>query len=108
MTDPALGIVLLLASGIASASFTVPMKLASGWAWENTWLLWSVFTLLLLPPAVTIATVPHLFSVYEQTGRGVFVVMLGLGAAWGVAQTLFGLAVDAIGITLAFAKIGRA
>jgi L-rhamnose-H+ transport protein len=49
--------------------------------------------------------VPHLFSVYEQTGRGVFVVMLGLGTAWGVAQTLFGLAVDAIGITLAFAIV---
>src|SRR5262249_23762984 len=31
--------------------------------------------------------------------------MIALGAAWGVAQMLFGLAVDAIGITLAFAIV---
>lgn len=95
----------MIVAGIINASFSLPMKFTRKWAWENTWVVWSVLALIVLPVITTIATVPSLASVYRHGGsRIVFEVAL-FGAGWGVAQVLFGLAIDAIGIALAFSIV---
>ena len=88
-----------------NASFTLPMKFTRKWAWENTWLAWTVFTLVILPPLVTWLTVPRLGDVYAQAGLMPAAIAAGCGAGWGVSQVFFGLAVDAVGIALAFSVI---
>ncbi len=88
-----------------NASFALPMKCTRRWAWENTWLAWTIFALLLLPPLVTYATVPHLGAVYRSTGSATILEVAAFGAGWGVAQVFFGLAVDAIGIALTFSLV---
>lgn len=96
---------LLVVAGVMNASFTLPMKYARRWSWENTWLAWTIFALVLLPPIVTCATVPHLGAVYNAaTGKIILEVAL-FGAGWGVSQVFFGLAVDAIGIALTFSLV---
>lgn len=96
---------MLIVAGITNASFSLPMKFTRKWRWENTWVVWSVLALIVLPVITTIATVPSLGSVYRHGGaRIVFEVAL-FGAGWGVAQVLFGLAIDAIGIALAFSIV---
>jgi L-rhamnose-H+ transport protein len=105
MPDATTGIALLIIAGVMNASFTIPMKFTKKWAWENTWMVWSVYALLILPPITAYLTVPHLGAVYSQAGaRAVFLVAL-CGFAWGIAQVLFGLAVDSIGVALAFAIV---
>jgi len=47
MSDTTLGLLFLLIAGIMNASFTLPMKFTRTWAWENTWLAWSLFALVL-------------------------------------------------------------
>ena len=45
MNDAGLGLFLLLIRGIANASFTLAMKFAGKWVWENTWLVFTIFSL---------------------------------------------------------------
>ena len=105
MTDSTAGFLLLIVAGIMNASFTLPMKYARRWAWENTWLAWSILALLALPPALTLSTVPHLAATYRATGGAIVCDVAGFGAGWGIAQVFFGLAVDAIGIALTFSIV---
>jgi L-rhamnose-H+ transport protein len=99
------GIVILIIAGVTNASFTIPMKHTRRWAWENTWLIWTVFALIMLPFAVAFMTLPHLSLVYRSVTPNTILEVCGCGAAWGVAQVFFGLAVDMIGITLAFSIV---
>lgn len=105
MTGAASGLLILILAGVMNASFTLPMKYSRRWAWENTWLAWSLFALLLLPIVVTCSTVPHLGNVYRSNASGILPDVIGFGAGWGVAQVFFGLAVDAIGIALTFSLV---
>jgi L-rhamnose-H+ transport protein len=105
MNGAASGLLILVLAGVMNASFTLPMKYARRWAWENTWLAWTLFALLLLPPVVTLATIPHLGEVYRSVAVNVVLEVIGFGAGWGVAQVFFGLAVDAIGIALTFSLV---
>lgn len=98
------GFALLVVAGVMNASFTLPMKFTKKWAWENTWAVWSLCALIVMPLIAAIATVPRLGTVYgAEPGSVLLVALCGLG--WGIAQVLFGLAVDSIGIALAFAIV---
>jgi L-rhamnose-H+ transport protein len=104
MHNTAGGMCLLILAGIMNASFALPMKFVRDWAWENTWLMWSIFALLLLPCALAFAAIPAFTGVLSGAGGVVLMVAL-CGAAWGVAQVLFGLALDKIGIALTFSIV---
>lgn len=96
---------MLVLAGAMNGSFTLPMKFTRKWAWENTWLAWTIFALGIFPPVLTLTTVPRLGEVYAQAGAGAIVTVAACGAGWGVSQVFFGLAVDAVGIALAFSVI---
>ena len=104
MQNTAGGMCLLLLAGAMNASFSLPMKFVRLWAWENTWLLWSIFALLVFPGALAFSTIPSFASILQSNGGVVLLVAL-CGAAWGVAQVLFGLALYKIGIALTFSIV---
>ena len=104
MGDTTAGLLLLIA-GVTNASFTLPMKFTRRWAWENTWLIWTIFALLVLPIVVTLLTVPRVGVVYAQAGPTLILTVAAFGAGWGIAQVLFGLAVESIGIALTFSIV---
>jgi L-rhamnose-H+ transport protein len=81
------------------------MKYARKWAWENTWLVWTGFALVVLPLAAALLTIPNLSMVYHSATLDTILEVCGFGAGWGVAQVFFGVAVDMIGITLAFSIV---
>jgi L-rhamnose-H+ transport protein len=99
------GFLLLLIAAIMNANFATPMKYTRRWAWENTWLAWTIFALLVIPPITTLCTVPSLTAVYVQAGLHSVLVVALFGAGWGVAQVFFGLAVDSIGVALTFSIV---
>lgn len=105
MTGTVSGLLLLTMAGAMNASFALPMKFTRRWAWENTWLAWTVIALLLMPAALTCATITHLGDVYYSCDARVVLEVIGFGAGWGVAQVFFGLAVDSIGIALSFSLV---
>ena len=105
MSSTSIGIETLIIAGVMNASFTIPMKHARKWAWENTWLAWTIFALVVLPFATALVTIPHLSMVYRSAPLDIILEVAGFGAGWGIAQVFFGLAVDMIGITLAFSIV---
>ncbi|HKD02052.1 MAG TPA: L-rhamnose/proton symporter RhaT, partial [Terriglobales bacterium] len=80
MGDATMGLLLLLVAGVTNASFTLPMKYTRRWAWENTWLVWTIFALVALPPLVAFWTVPHLAQVYSEAGVGLVATVAAFGA----------------------------
>ena len=105
MNNALAGIILLVIAGVANGSFTLPMKFTRQWAWENTWLVWTIWALVIFPPAMTFLTVPHLSAVYAAVPASVIVIVAACGAGWGISQVFFGLAVESVGIALAFSVI---
>ena len=105
MNQSAMGLLLLILAAAMNGSFTLPMKFTRKWAWENTWLAWTIFALCIFPPVLAWLTVPSLGQVYSDAGSGPIAIAAGCGAGWGVSQVFFGLAVDAVGIAVAFSVI---
>src|SRR5579863_9795892 len=102
MDGSASGWVLLIGAGAANATFSLPMKFVRRWQWENTWAVWTLLALVVLPSACAFAFVPSLGAIYSGSAPHAAAVVCLLGAGWGLAQVLFGRAIDAIGIGLAF------
>jgi L-rhamnose-H+ transport protein len=105
MHNTEIGLLLLAIAGLMNASFTLPMKFTRRWAWENTWLVFTFFALLVLPTAVTFYTVPELAAVYRTSGAAQVLWVMAYGTGWGLAQVLFGIAVETIGIALTFSLV---
>jgi len=107
MNAALLGLLVLLIAGIANGSFTLPMKFTRKWEWENTWLIYTIWALVIFPPLLTFLTVPGLGAVYAQTPDGYRLMweVAACGAGWGISQIFFGLAVESVGIGLAFSVI---
>src|SRR5580692_648249 len=99
------GFLILVVAGVMNASFTLPMKFTRNWNWENTWLVWTLFALVIFPPLAAFATIPHLGELYGEVAAGLVLTVAIFGAGWGIAQVLFGLAVDSIGIALTFSIV---
>ncbi|WP_316193036.1 L-rhamnose/proton symporter RhaT [Bradyrhizobium sp. SZCCHNRI1029] len=105
MTDTTTGVLLCIAAGVVSGSFTLPMKFMRGWAWENTWFVWTACALIALPIAAAMLTLPNLGEIYADAGAGIVAAVAVLGSGWGVSQMLFGLAVKQVGMTIAFSVV---
>ena len=105
MSDLKMGGAFVLLAAMANASFALPMKWMRRWAWENIWLLWSVASLLVFPLLVAYLTVPQLFAGYAEVAPEAIARVAFYGFAWGIAQVLFGLSVDKIGMALTFSIV---
>lgn len=99
------GIGMVTLAGILQGSFAVPMKRMSAWRWENSWLVFALFGLIVFPWIINFATVPNVTSVYAGASTSTLVKVLVFGLLWGVGATLFGLGIGRVGMALGFALI---
>jgi L-rhamnose-H+ transport protein len=83
----------------------LPLKFSRKWGWENTWLIFSLVSLIVLPWTLALSLVHHLFLAYTQLTPSQFAVPLLFGAGWGVAQVLFGISIQRLGLALAYAIV---
>jgi len=100
-----IGIALTLLAGLMSGNCMLPMKFNRAWKWENTWLVFSLVSLVILPWALALGLVDHLFETYRSLSLLQIAVPLLFGAGWGIAQVLFGISVQRLGLGLAYAII---
>jgi len=99
------GIALVTLAGIVNGSFAAPMKLMSGWRWENSWLIFALSGLIVFPWIITFATVPNVAGVYAGASPSTLIKVALFGLLWGVGATLFGLGISRVGMALGFALI---
>ena len=101
----AMGLALTLLAGILSGNCMLPMKFSRQWRWENLWLVFSLVSLIILPWALALTLVNHLFATYGSLSVTQLAIPFLLGAGWGIAQILFGISVTRLGLGLAYAII---
>jgi L-rhamnose-H+ transport protein len=99
------GLALTLLAGLCSGNSMLPMKFARRWQWENIWLIFSLFSLVVIPWALAILLAGNLRNIYRSLLPGQLLLPFVLGAAWGVAQVLFGLSIARLGQALSFAIV---
>src|ERR1700761_4723942 len=95
----------ILVAGLMNGSFAVPMKWTRHWAWENTWLAWSLVALVLFPWSMVGLAVPASYELYRHAAGRVLLLVCLSGAAWGASQVLFGLGIKRVGMALGFAIV---
>jgi L-rhamnose-H+ transport protein len=100
-----LGLGMTLVAGVLAGNSMLPMKFSKRWQWENTWLVFSLVSLVLIPWALALALVNRLGPLYASLPASDYAAPLLFGAGWGIAQVLFGLSVARLGLALGYAII---
>jgi L-rhamnose-H+ transport protein len=99
------GIVLVLVAGLMAGNCMLPLKFNRKWRWENTWLIFSLVSLVVLPWTLALSLVHHLFRTYTGLTASQFATPILFGAGWGIAQVLFGISIQRLGLALAYAIV---
>jgi L-rhamnose-H+ transport protein len=99
------GLAFVLLGGLLQGTFALPMKRMRGWRWENTWLVYSVAGMLLLPWLLVAVSVPHAGDILSESATSSLVKVAIFGFGWGVGSVFFGLGISAVGMGLGFAII---
>lgn len=99
------GICLTLMAGLMAGDCMLPLKFSRKWRWENTWLIFSLVSLVILPWTLALLLVNHLFQTYGLLNASQYVAPILFGAGWGIAQVLFGISIQRLGLALAYAIV---
>jgi L-rhamnose-H+ transport protein len=105
MTSNALGVGLSLLGGVLVGNCMLPLKKIRTWAWECSWLIFSIVSLVFVPCLLAWLTLPHWPSLYFSLHASDLLPPFLFGMGWGVAQVLFGLAVVRLGMALGFTLV---
>jgi len=99
------GIALILVAGLMAGDCMLPLKFNRKWRWENTWLIFSLVSLVVLPWILALSLVNHLFQTYTVLTASQFATPIFFGVGWGIAQVLFGISIQRLGLALAYAIV---
>jgi L-rhamnose-H+ transport protein len=99
------GVLFGVISGCLLGVFALPMKAVRKWRWENTWLMYCFWSLLILPWGLAFITVPHLLDVISGVSARAIALPFVFGLSWGIACVLFGLGLKLVGLALGTAIV---
>jgi L-rhamnose-H+ transport protein len=95
------GILIAILAGICLGTCFLPMRYMKGFAWENTWFVWSFTGLVVLPPLIAFVTVPNLFQIFREVGWNTTATVLAIGLVAGTSGIFLGRGLAIAGMTIA-------
>jgi len=95
-------IVLILISGFFQGTFGLGMRRFAPLAWEAFWLIFSIVGMLIIPSIWAVATIPDPWGAIASVPMETVLMVMFFGACWGVGALMFGLAVNYLGMSLAY------
>jgi L-rhamnose-H+ transport protein len=98
--NSALGFFLTMIAGAGVGVSMWPLKWSRHWKWGNFWLLYAIFSLILVPFCLAFAVLPHLAQVYSELPSKELVRPFLLGSLWGFAQLGAGISVHRLGLAV--------
>ena len=100
-----LGSGFFLLAAVCNGTFTVPQKFVRGFAWENTWGAFYLFTMVMVPGAFALLLLKGCAAAWYQAGLTQVAIPIALGFLWGCGMTFFGLGINMLGISLGYAIV---
>lgn len=100
-----LGLTLGITAGAFLGSFALPMKKIKVWNWENTWIMYSVWALIVFPWLLAFLTIPKFPDVYTSVPVSTILTVFLFGAGWGIASVGFGVGLKLLGLALGTAIV---
>lgn len=95
------GFMLAILAGVCVGFCLWSLKWARTWRWENFWLVFAIFALIVVPFALAFSVLPHLASVYASLSSAEIASPMVLGLCWGFAQLGVGIVVHRLGFAVA-------
>jgi L-rhamnose-H+ transport protein len=99
------GLSAVLIAGLLQGMYALPMKFLAGWGYENIWLVFSMWGMIVLPWCLAAFAVPHLAQIYSSTSAATLAQIAGFGFCWGVGCAMSGVGMMLVGIGLGMAII---
>lgn len=91
-----------LIAGVINGSYALFTKYVKKWPFENTWMVFSLFTFFLGPWLFLLSLNSHAWQVYQIVPSSMLTRLVIGGVLFGCGQIGFAMALDAIGMGLAF------
>jgi L-rhamnose-H+ transport protein len=102
-SNPLLGVAMHAVGATFAATCYTPEKRVRGWSWQSYWITQASFCWFLLPLLGAWLTIPELGAVLHEAPTGAMLASFGLGAAYGIGGTAFGISIRHIGFSLTYA-----
>jgi hypothetical protein len=96
------GVLVVTASGLVMGTSAWPLKLMRSFQYEHFGFVSMLFSLLILPWAITLATCPHVLDAYASVPTWTLVKANLFSLSWGIAQVLALLCFVRIGVSLTY------
>lgn len=102
MSDFQFSLALILLAGLFQGTFGLGMKKFAPLAWEAFWLIFTVIGMVVIPSCVASVLVPDVWGAITAVPSSDLWRSLVFSACWGVGALMFGLAINYIGMSLAY------
>ncbi|MFC1692305.1 L-rhamnose/proton symporter RhaT [Candidatus Latescibacterota bacterium] len=97
-----LGLGTVIIASVFQGSFAVPMAYARTWKWENQWMIFSIFGMIVFNLLFAVVSIPNLFEVYRIAPSAELFLPLVFGIIWGIGAISFGLGITTVGFALGY------
>lgn len=91
--------------GLLSGLFTAPLKLVKRWQFEQIWMVYAIYGMVVFPWVLVGFLVPALDTIYGAASTQSLALTVLFGFLWGLGSVTFGLGTAAVGNALGFALI---
>ena len=95
------GVVWALIAGVMLGLYALPEKYTRDFKYENTWGLFFILTMFVVPVAATIVLLGG-FQVFSMVESSVILKMAVVSVLWGTGVMMWGKAINHIGLSLGF------
>jgi hypothetical protein len=100
------GFVVTVIGGLSTGFNMLPLKWERIWKWENFWLLYTVVSLLVVPPLLAYELCPGLWGAYTSLPAMALLRPFVLGTLWGLAQLGAGVGSHRLGFAMTGSILG--
>ena len=99
MTD---GIMWAVLAGLMLGLYALPEKFTKGFRFENTWGLFFVLTMFVVPIIATFTLISGLSDIYARLPASTLVIMVVASSLWSAGVVMWGMAISHIGMSLGY------
>ncbi|GEC72488.1 L-rhamnose-proton symport protein (RhaT) [Flavobacterium flevense] len=96
------GIILAIGAGLMLGLYALPEKFTKDFKFENTWSLFFMLTMFLVPIIASIILINNFGSVFFSVPTNVLIKMAVASLLWGIGVMMWGKAINHIGLSLGF------